>query len=138
MTRCVLDACALLALLCDEPGADIVAGAMNEASLGMIELSMHKANLLEVYYARYRAAGKEKAGLFLSEFKKRPIAVISDISDELFEEAGRLKSLYRVSFADTFALAAASVSGGALITADHHEMDKVERSEPNIKFLWIR
>jgi predicted nucleic acid-binding protein len=66
------------------------------------------------------------------------LLVLADISDELFVEAGRLKSLYKVSFADTFALATASVSGGILLTADHHEMDKVEQIEPGIKFRWIR
>jgi predicted nucleic acid-binding protein len=130
MNEYVLDACALLALLCDEPGADVVADAAS--------LFMYKANLLEVYYDRYRASGKAKADLFLSEFNKRPVTIISDISDELFFEMGRLKSLYRVSFADTFALAAASVSGGTLLTSDHHEMDKVGQHEPNIKFMWIR
>jgi PIN domain nuclease of toxin-antitoxin system len=131
-------ACALLALLCDEDGADIVADIMNEANDGAVEISMHKANLLEVYYERYRAAGKAKADLFLSEFKKRPITIISDISDALFVEAGRLKSLYKISFADTFALATASISAGTLLTADHHEMDMVERRESDINFRWIR
>jgi predicted nucleic acid-binding protein len=136
--RYVLDACALLALLCDETGADVVAEVINAANAGTVELSMHKANLLEVYYDRYRAAGKEKADLFLFEFKKRPITIISDISDALFEEAGRLKSQYKISFADIFALATASVLGGTLLTADHHEMEAVEQSEPNIKLQWIR
>ncbi|MDR0999511.1 MAG: PIN domain-containing protein [Clostridiales bacterium] len=138
MTEYILDACALLALLRDEPGADVVANIINDANVGEASISMHKANLLEVYYERRRVVGKVKADLFLTEFKKQPITIIPDISDALFEEAGRLKSLYKISFADTFALAAASISGGIFLTADHHEMDKVEQSEPNIKFMWIR
>ena len=50
MTCYILDACALLALLRDEPGADIVANAINAANNGEAEIIMHKANLLEVYY----------------------------------------------------------------------------------------
>ncbi|MDR0446149.1 MAG: hypothetical protein LBH17_03835 [Oscillospiraceae bacterium] len=53
-------------------------------------------------------------------------------------ESGRLKSAYKISLADAIALAEASVSGGHCVTADHHEMDKVEQGEPNIKFMWIR
>jgi predicted nucleic acid-binding protein len=53
-------------------------------------------------------------------------------------EAGRLKTTYKISLADAIALAEASVSGGILVTADHHEMDKIEQAEPNIKFRWIR
>jgi PIN domain nuclease of toxin-antitoxin system len=138
MTEYILDACALLALLRDEPGADVVANIINDANVGEASISIHKANLLEVYYDLRRVVGKVEADLFLTEFKKQPITIIPDISDALFEEAGRLKSLYRISFADTFALAAASISGGMVLTADHHEMDKVEQSEPNIKFVWIR
>ncbi|MCL2003045.1 MAG: hypothetical protein FWG72_03445 [Oscillospiraceae bacterium] len=38
---------------------------------------------------------------------------------------------------DAIALAAASVFGGELLTADHHELDKIEQSE-KIQFSWIR
>jgi predicted nucleic acid-binding protein len=53
-------------------------------------------------------------------------------------EAGRIKSFYKISLADSIAIAEASVTGGVLLTCDHHEMDKVERRENNIKFRWIR
>jgi PIN domain nuclease of toxin-antitoxin system len=138
LTAYVLDACALLALLHDEAGADIVAEIINSANAGAAEISIHKANLLEVYYDIYRSAGKPRADQIISEIKTRPIRIISDIGDALFEEAGRLKSLYKISFADTFALAAASVASAALLTADHHEMNRVEKCEPHIKFMWIR
>ncbi|MCL2776059.1 MAG: type II toxin-antitoxin system VapC family toxin [Oscillospiraceae bacterium] len=138
MNKYVLDACALLAMLHNEDGADLVADIINAANNGEANLSMHKANMLEVYYDIYRSVGKIKADEIISELKKRPITIISDISDGLFEEAGRLKSLYKISFADVFALATASVTGAALLTADHHEMDKIEQSEPNIKFHWVR
>ena len=57
----ILDACALLALLRDETGADIVADIINQANNNDLVVSMHKANLLEVYYDIYRTAGKMKA-----------------------------------------------------------------------------
>ncbi|MCL2147520.1 MAG: PIN domain-containing protein [Synergistaceae bacterium] len=137
MSRYILDACALLALLRDETGAEIVAAAINAANNGEAEIEMHKANLLEVYYDLYRSHGKEKANLILSEVKKRPIRINAEITDEIFAEAGRLKASYKISFADSFVLAQASISGSDLLTADHHEFDTIEESEP-IKFRWIR
>jgi len=44
MSRYVLDACALLALLRNEPGADKVASAINAANNGEAKIIMHKSN----------------------------------------------------------------------------------------------
>ena len=93
--------------------------------------------LLEVYYDLCRAYGKERADGFLDEIKQSPIVVNHEISDEIFTEAGRLKASYRISLADSVALAQAIVSGGALITCDHHEFDVIETKE-SIDFVWIR
>jgi predicted nucleic acid-binding protein len=128
----------MLALLRREPGCEIVVGAFDEVDNGAAIILMHKANLLEVYYDLYRTYGRARARETLDIILGRPIRIISGISDAVFEEAARLKSLYKVSFADTFALATTSVSNGVLLTADHHEMDKIEQSEPEIKFRWIR
>ena len=98
---------------------------------------MHKANLLEVYYDIYRFLGSKKADSVLSEIVKRPIIINDVISDEFFYHAGRLKASYRISFADSFALAQTIVTNGELLTADHHEFDLIEKKEA-IKFRWIR
>ena len=137
MSHYVLVACAILALLRNEPGADNVAAAINAANNGEAEITMHKATLLEVYYDLYRTFGKEKADLVLSEIKKCPIEINAEITDEIFNEAGRLKATYKISFADSFALAQTIVLDGELLTADHHEFDLLEGVE-SIRFLWIR
>jgi predicted nucleic acid-binding protein len=59
------------------------------------------------------------------------------LSDKVFTEAGRFKASYKISLADSIALAETSVSGGKLLTADHHEFDIIEKQE-KIKFNWIR
>jgi predicted nucleic acid-binding protein len=137
MKRYVLDANALIALLQDEPGAEKVSEVLNAAYKGEAEIIMHKANFIEVYYDAYRYRGKEQADLMLVEVKKQPIHINAGITDEIFTEAGRLKATYKVSFADTFALAQAIVFCGALLTSDHHEFDVIEGNE-NIEFAWIR
>jgi len=137
MTRYVLDACALMAALYGEKGANVVKAAFDKADEGTAKIIMHKANLLEVYYDLLRNLGKEKANVILSEIKKRPIEIIAEISDEFFETAGRLKGTYKISFADSFALAQAAVCDGALLTSDHHEFDAIECKE-DIIFAWVR
>jgi len=133
----VLDANALIALLQDEPGAEKISDVINLAYKGEAEIIMHKANLLEVYYDAYRYRGKEQADLMLAEVEKCPIQINAEITDEIFTEAGRLKATYKMSFADSFALAQSCVSGGALLTSDHHEFDVIEGKEP-VEFYWIR
>ena len=108
-----------------------------KASLGEIRLTMNKLNLLEVYYHLIRAYGKEHADQFYREVKKLPIGIYHEISDEVFMEAGRLKTTYKISLADSIALAQTFTSGGILLTADHHEFDVIEGHE-NIRFHWIR
>jgi predicted nucleic acid-binding protein len=132
-----MDACALLALLRDEPGADKVAEAINAANNGETEIAMNKVNLLEVYYDLYRSRGQEKADFVLAEIKKRPIKINADISDEIFRQAGRLKAVHKISLADSFALAQAIISESELLTSDRHEFGAVEGKEP-VSFLWIR
>jgi predicted nucleic acid-binding protein len=90
-----------------------------------------------VYYKVYRIRGEKEAKRMFAEFKKRPISINHEISDELFEEAGRLKATYKISIADSIALAQASVLDAEFLTSDHHEFDAVEKSE-RIQFHWIR
>jgi len=137
MNLYILDACALVALLQDEPGADMVAAVFNAANNGEAKIIMNKVNLLEVYYDAYRSHGKEQADLMISEMKKRPIEINAEMSDEIFNEAGRLKASYRISLADSIALAQTIASDGELLSADHHEFDVIEGNEP-IRFYWIR
>jgi len=137
MSRYVLDTCALIALLQEEQGTDKVAAVLNAANNGEAKITMHKLNLLEVYYDAYRWRGKEQADLLLSEVKKCPIEINTEITDEIFSEAGRLKASYKISLADSIALAQAIVLDGEFLTADHHEFDAIEGRE-HIRFLWIR
>ncbi|MCL1997444.1 MAG: PIN domain-containing protein [Turicibacter sp.] len=137
MTAYVMDACALLAVSNNEEGAELVDEILTNARNGTAEITMHSLNLLEVYYGIYRNVGKEEAANRLADFKRLPMTINPKISDQMLEEAGRLKATYKVSLADSIALAQAAVLGAKLLTADHHELDIVEQKEP-IKFQWVR
>lgn len=133
----VLDACALIAVLSEEAGADKVVDVYEKVISGKAELVMNVINLLEVYYDDYRCHGKEAADKMLANVKALSIKIITETDDALFSEAGRLKANYRISLADAFALAQTKITGGILLTSDHHEFDIIEKKEP-IRFLWIR
>jgi predicted nucleic acid-binding protein len=132
-----MDACALIAFLRDEPGAEAVTAVLKCAKQGKAEICMNSINLLEVYYDIYRNVGKTKADEELLMIKELPIVIQSELTDRVFNEAGRFKASYRISLADSIALAETTVSGGELLTADHHEFDVIEKQE-EIKFHWIR
>jgi PIN domain nuclease of toxin-antitoxin system len=134
MKRHILDACALIAVLNDEPGRDIVVEVVNRPDA---DVALNKINLLEVYYNIYRHRGKAMADSFLQKIRQSPVRILSEITDAVFLEAGRLKTTYRISLADAIALAEASVSDAFLVTSDHHEFDTIEAAE-DISFLWIR
>ena len=133
----VLDACALTALLKKEDGAEKVFTVYKNAVAGKVTLVMNKLNLLETYYDQYRSIGKSVADKTFESVMRSPVNIISEISDAVFAEAGRLKASYRISLADSIALVEASVADGVLLTADHHELDIIEKKE-RIKFCWIR
>ena len=137
-SRYVLDACALIAYLNDENGAETVGNIFHQTLSERTSIVvMGIVNLLEVYYGVLRDVGAYKADEVLKECRSLPIGIISGISYDVFREAGRIKAYYRVSLADSLALGLALTTGGSLLTADHHEFDAIEGKEP-IKFVWIR
>jgi len=132
----VLDACALVALLKSEDGADIVVAAYKKAENGEAQIIINRINLLEVYYGFYRENGKEYADKIMDSVSKSVVS-ISEFDNTLFSEAGRLKASYRISLADSIVLAQSIVTGGELLTSDHHELEVLEEKEP-IQIQWIR
>ncbi|MCL1829254.1 MAG: type II toxin-antitoxin system VapC family toxin [Oscillospiraceae bacterium] len=132
----VLDACALVAVLNREDGADKVMDVYKKAENGEAKIIINRVNLLEVYYSFYHAKGKEYAEKVVDAVT-RSIIEISEFDRDIFPIAGRLKASYRISLADSIALGQAIVSGGELITCDHHEFDSVTDKD-DACFYWIR
>ena len=132
----VLDACALLAVARNEKGADVVVEAYNQASKGEAKLFLNRINLLEVYYDFYRYKGCEYANHFVKTIKCSEVQ-ICEFDENVFTQAGRLKATYKISLADSIALAQTIIVKGSLMTCDHHEFDAIEGKEP-LQFHWIR
>lgn len=133
----VLDASALIAFLNDEAGANKVEGILRKAKADNGVIYMNKINLLEVYYGVYRDDGKKKAEETITKILELPVVIISEMKDDVFKEAGRLKATYKISLADSIAIAETKTRKARLLTADHHEFDHLD-SKGEANFYWIR
>lgn len=119
----VLDASALVAFLWQEPGEKVVAELLAEPDNVCL---VHAINLCEVYYDFLRRTDKETAQQATSDLIAAGIEVQETVGASLWQQVGELK-VYpgRLSLADCFALALAIQNGATLVTADHHEFDRI-------------
>ena len=131
----VLDACAVIALLNDEGGADTVAELITSAGVGTDRLFMNGIQALEVYYDRIYIKGREYAETVLESLYASPIIILQEISRDIIQEAGRFKTSYSMSLGDTFAAASAKKLSAALITRDK-EM-KAPEEAGKFSVLWL-
>ena len=133
----VFDACSLIALLSNEDGADVVKDLLQKATNGEIKILMHKINFLEVYYYIYKKYSEKTALKLLNDVKITPIKINTEITDDILIKAGRLKSLYKMSLADSIGLAETIINNGYFVTADYHELEIIQEKE-KIGIVWIR
>jgi PIN domain nuclease of toxin-antitoxin system len=131
----ILDACALLAQIKKEPGADIVDDLVKQGEAGEIELFINTVQLLEVYYDRRRVKGIEDAEEFLEWAYASPLHIV-DFTTALIHEAGRLKTSYSMSLGDAIACATAIDLSATLVTKDG-EITTVEQRE-KLSVRWIK
>ena len=132
----VLDACALLSYLNDEPGSDIVEDLLKKAANGEHTIYINIVNLIEVHYANIRSLGTNKAIEILKNILATSIQVVADVSETIFQESARLKATYKCSLADAIGLATAIELSGHFISSDHRELEEIIEKEP-IPFLWL-
>ncbi len=130
----VLDACAVIALLDAEEGADAVERILEQPSH---RCWVHAINLCEIYYHTVRAAGEERANQLEGTLAQYGLEVDDSLSSELWKAAGRLKAQWRrISLADCFAVALTMQKSGTLVTSDHHELDRLaEAGICDIEFI---
>ena len=133
----VFDACALIAYLSEEDGADAVQNILNMAAQGECKVFMHAINLLEVYYCVRREYGEISAREMLANIKEEQIVICFGTSESLIIEAGRLKSQYKISLADSIGLAQTTLLGASFVTSDHHELGALD-ALGDTNFTWFR
>ena len=133
----ILDACALIAYLRKEEGNQKVVHSFDRAINQQIKILLHAASLSEVYYDFLKVSDKKAANDILTDGHHLPIELIDQISMEMIKQMGYFKTTYKISFADSFVLATATLNNAKVITSDHHEFDVIEESG-DMAFEWIR
>jgi len=73
----------------------------------------------------------------IKTIEQMPITINDVLSNDVFKEAGRLKSTYKLSLADSIAVAESMINKGSLVTADHHEIEPIEKAE-RLNITWFR
>lgn len=133
MKTTVLDACALLALLQDEPGAEKMEQLFHAAAEADRPVYISAVNWAEVLYKMER-----KFGLYgltgARHFLQTMPLEVSPVGREQAEAAALLKNKHGLGLADAFAAALAKEKKAELITGDH-EFKAVEKE---IKINWLK
>ena len=133
----ILDACSLIALLVGEKGAENIKDIIQDAIDGKITVKINQINLLEVYYFTINNYGQDEANRMLKRIKEFPIEIINGLADDVFIEAGRIKSKYKIPLGDSIVVAECLIGNGTLVTSDHADFEKIKVAE-NIKIYWFR
>ena len=119
----IMDANAISALLRGEAGKEVVAAQLADPNNQCL---MHAVNLCEVYYDALRDGGASSGDEAIRKAYSAGVEVREDMDEVFWKLIGQLKvSPGKVSLADCFAVALAIKTGGTLVTADHHEMDRI-------------
>ena len=113
--RSLLDSYAILALLNDEPGAQVVAdllraGARDDNRVLMI-------NVGEVYYIVAKHRSLSEAARVLRYLETLPLEIVSNGYTEVID-AARVKVRFPLSYAAAFAVATATRLGVCVVTGD--------------------
>lgn len=121
--RVILDACAVISFLRNEPGGELVENYLADSNY---QCFIHVINLCEVYYDVLRSDNQQKAEEILNELREAGIIFRKDIDQSCWKLVAQYKAnIRRVSLADCFALALTKRLNGTLITSDHHEFDRI-------------
>jgi predicted nucleic acid-binding protein len=128
----VLDSYALLALLRDEPGAEIVAGLLERAGQQNRSVHMTEVNYAEVQYTIRRKDGETVWASVASELLAAPIEFHA-ADRRLADVAAGFKARFKISLADAFAAALAKERKAELVTGDL----EFRALEKEIKIRWL-
>lgn len=122
----VMDACALIAYLRNEAGADVIKALLLDPNTTCL---VHALNLCEVYYDFLRAYDEATAQSAVADLQAVGLVVKEDMDLAFWQEAGKHKAGYKLSLADCFAIALANRAGTELVTSDHREFDPIAAAD---------
>ncbi len=120
----VFDACAVLAYLNDEEGADKVEAYVLDPQRPCV---IHALKAFEVHYLTARTSGPQVADDAIRDIKDAGVLILEDLDEVFWKDAAGYKSRGRLSPPDTFAIAMAKRLGGEVVTCDK-DFEAVQQS----------
>jgi predicted nucleic acid-binding protein len=133
MPATVLDSHALLALLRDEPGADLVRRLLEKAAEKDLPLHMTEVNYAEVQYTVRRKEG-DAAWLAIAQYLQAAPVEFHPATRALADVAAGYKARHKLSLADAFAAALAKEKKAEIVTGD----PEFKALEKEIKINWLK
>lgn len=118
----VLDACAMIAYLRNEPGSGAVLQALADTGSQCLA---HALNLCEVFYHFHRKSDESVAATAINDLYSVGVVERTDLDEAFWKEVGRLKAQGKISLADCCAIVLTNRVNGTLLTSDHHELDRI-------------
>ena len=132
--KAVLDACAVIAYLNDEVGAQKIDDLFAEHR----PLLIAGINVLEVAYDAVKTTGEASAAAeVIRLIEKMPCHIEWTLSQAVLISAAQFKAGNRISLADSVALGLTKSLNAELVTSDHHEFDILDKRK-EVAFFWIR
>lgn len=128
----VLDSWAVIAYLEDEPSGEQVEEIIATAHEEQIPIYMSVVNVGEIWYTIAREVSEEEANASVKILHDLRIQ-FEDADWGLTQEAARLKSKNKISYADAFAAALAKTKKADLITGDN----EFKPLDDEIKISWL-
>ena len=129
-TTYVLDTSALLTLIEDEAGADVVQNVLESAISGNVQILVSFMSFMEVFYITLQESDIEEARTRADLMESLPITRVESTAP-LSVTAARLKGKHRISVADAWIAALALERNAVLI----HKDPEFEQTEDELKVL---
>jgi predicted nucleic acid-binding protein len=128
----VLDANAVLNLVEDAGGAEVVEHLCQGATHQGAPLLMSVVNWGEVFYYMWQRHGEEKARRTIGNLSRLPLDLVGvDIPQVL--KAGEIKAVHKIPYVDCLAAALAEIRQAVLVTSDR-DFEKLGR---RVQVLWL-
>lgn len=119
----VFDASALIALLKNEPGADVTRALLTD---GLTTRLVHAVNSCEVFYHFARLGDLARAAIELDALEQGGLATREDMDRAFWQAVALLKAeIPHASLADCFVVILARRVAGTVVTADHPAFEAV-------------
>jgi predicted nucleic acid-binding protein len=128
----VLDSYAILALVEDEPGAQVVADIILDESA---EPCLSIVSLGEVYYIAMRRQGEAAAEEIIRGVRQEDRLVIAEASWPRVKDAARIKAGGGLAYADAFVLGLAQEFAASLVTGDPEL--RIAAARFGVELVWI-